>query len=202
MTAANDSEISAPCPSESAAAWRNCYRECRRLAAGFFSGGGAGAGIEPDDVAEVLSINTYSASADNMAGEMKTALVFLPLLAVWLTGCVGVVVPVPSHDKTYGKVITREQVRFIIPGQTARADVVEKLGSQFRDSPRLPALAYSWEQPAAGLLWFWVMVIPPSGLGDGDYNERSHWRAVFLAFDGSRKIRRAKIVSSHSHSKT
>ena len=130
-----------------------------------------------------------------MAGEMKTALVFLPLLAVWLTGCVGVVVPVPSHDKTYGKVITREQVRFIIPGQTARADVVEKLGAQFCDSPRLPALAYSWEQPAAGLLWFWVMVIPPSGLGDGDYNERSHWRAFFVAFDGSGKVSRTKFVS-------
>ena len=130
-----------------------------------------------------------------MAGEMKTALVFLPLLAAWLTGCVGVVVPVPSHDKTYGKVITREQVRFIIPGQTARADVVEKLGSQFRDSPRLPALAYSWEQPAAGLLWFWVIVIPPSGIGDGDYTERSHWRAFFVAFDNSGKVSRTKFVS-------
>lgn len=124
-----------------------------------------------------------------------TMAVTVPLLAMLLTGCVGLIVPVPSHDKTYGKVITREETQFIVPGQTTRAEVVEKLGGQFRDSPRLPALAYAWEQPAAGLLWFWVIVLPPSGVGDGDYTERSHWRAFFVAFDQTGAVSRTKFVS-------
>lgn len=123
------------------------------------------------------------------------AAVFLMMTSVWLTSCVGVVVPVPSGDKTHGKVITREQTQFIVRGQTTRTEVVEKLGDEFRESPRLPALAYSWEQPAAGLLWSWVLVLPPSGLGDGDYIERSHWRAFFVAFDNTGIVSRTKFVS-------
>jgi hypothetical protein len=98
------------------------------------------------------------------------------------------VLPVPSDGKTCGKVITPEQVRFIAPGQTTRAEVTEKLGSQFRDSPRVAALAYAWETPAPGLLWGWVVVIPPAGVGDGGYTERSHWRAFLVAFDQNGRV--------------
>ncbi len=122
-------------------------------------------------------------------------ILILPVFAIWLTGCVGMVVPVPSHDKTHGQVITREQTKFIVCGQTSRGAVVKELGGEFRASPRLPALAYSWEQPATGLLWFWVIVLPPGGLGDGDFTERSHWRAFFVAFDGADKVSRAEFVS-------
>jgi hypothetical protein len=108
---------------------------------------------------------------------------------------VGVVVPVPSKGQTHGKVITSEQVRFIVIGQTTRAEVVSHLGDQFRGSPRVPVLAYSWEQPAVGLLWCWAVIIPPSGLGDGGYAERSHWRAFFVAFDHSGTVSRTKFVS-------
>jgi len=63
--------------------------------------------------------------------KMKTTLTILCLLpVVLLMGCV--LVPVPSDGQNYGQVITREQVSFIVPGQTTRAEVVAKLGDQFR----------------------------------------------------------------------
>ena len=121
---------------------------------------------------------------------MKTAFTILCMLsAALLTGCVGVV-PVPSNRQTYGKVITREQVRFIVLGQTTRAEVTEKLGDQFRESPRLPALAYSWEKPAATLVW-WIIAVETGG---GGHIERSHWRAFFVEFDSGGQVRRTEFM--------
>ena len=91
---------------------------------------------------------------DFYAPKMKTAFVITLLwLIVTLTGCVGVL-PVPSDGQTYGKVMTPGEVSFILPGQTSRAEVIARLCEQFRDSPRLPVLAYSWETPAVGLAVF------------------------------------------------
>jgi len=126
---------------------------------------------------------------------MKTALLVVPLLALCLTGCIGLAVPMLSSGQTHGKVITPAQAKFIVPGATTRAEVEAKLGGEFCASPRMPAVAYSWEQPAAGLMWFWVVIIPPAGLGDGDFTERSHWRAFFVAYDSENKISRTRFVS-------
>ncbi len=123
--------------------------------------------------------------------EMKTAFVImLLLLPVLLTGCVGVM-PAPSNEQAYGKVITRNEVRFIVPGQTTRAEVIARLGGQFRDSPRLPVLAYSWEKPAAGLVW-WIVTKDSGGGGD---IERSHWRAFFVKFDTDGRVVATHFVS-------
>jgi hypothetical protein len=126
---------------------------------------------------------------------MKTTLTILCMLsAALLTGCVGVV-PVPSNRQTYGKVITREQVRFIVLGQTTRAEVKKKLGDQFRESPRLPALAYSWEKPAATLAW-WIVSTESGG---GGHVERSHWRAFFVKFDADGRAANTTFVSLSQH---
>lgn len=116
------------------------------------------------------------------------------LLTVWLAGCA--VVPMPSDAKTFGKVITREQVGFIVPGQTLRAEVTEKLGDQFRDSPRLPVLAYAWEKSTLG--WGWAVANPPPIWKDffcqHECNEGSDWRAFFVAFDDAGQVIRTKFV--------
>ena len=116
------------------------------------------------------------------------------LMTVWLAGCA--VVPIPSDGKTYGKVITREQVKFIIPGQTLRTEVTEKLGRQFRDSPRLPVLAYAWEKSTLG--WGWAVANPPpqwtNFYGKHECNEGSDWRAFFVAFDAAGQVSRTKFV--------
>jgi|GEM_PF-1039548 len=121
----------------------------------------------------------------------KTACVIILLwLSVLLTGCAGIM-PAPSHEQTYGKVITRNEVRFIVRGQTTRAEVVARLGGQFRDSPRLPVLAYSWEKPAADLVW-WIVTKDSGGVG---YIERSHWRAFFVKFDANGRVTATRFAS-------
>jgi hypothetical protein len=125
---------------------------------------------------------------------MKTGFIFLCLLPVLLvTGCV--LVPVPSDGKTYGKVITREQVRFIVPGQTTRAEVTERLGDQFRASPRVSAMAYSWEKPAVGVMWgVCVPIYEQAAIAGGRHIERSHWQGFFAAFDEAGQVSRTQFV--------
>jgi hypothetical protein len=124
--------------------------------------------------------------------KMKIVLTILCMLsAVLLTGCVGIVLPVPSAGKTYGKVITRKQVSFIDPGKTTREEVIAHLGDQFRASPRLPALAYSWEKPATG----WAWGIGAMAGGAGGFVERSHWQAFFVGFDDRERAVSTKFVS-------
>jgi hypothetical protein len=107
-----------------------------------------------------------------------------------LTGCIGVI-PLPASDhQVHGQVIEGSQTQFIIAGQTTRKEVIAHLGGQFRDSPRVPALAYSWEKPAADIAW-WFFTLEN---GAGGHYERSHWRAFFIDFDADGKVRRTKFV--------
>ena len=65
-----------------------------------------------------------------------------------VTGCVGFIpVPASSSQVVVGWVIQAREAAFIVPGQTTRAHVVERLGADFRASPRMPVLAYSWNSP-------------------------------------------------------
>jgi len=128
---------------------------------------------------------------------MKTAFtIILPLLTVLLTGCVGVMPVPPSRNQpACGKVITPEQVKFIVPGQTTRVEVMARLGDHFRDSPRLPVLAYSWEKPAVGWTW-WILLAGPGGAaGGGGHTEGNHWRAFFVKFDAGGRVAATRFVS-------
>ena len=118
------------------------------------------------------------------------------LIAGLLTGCVAVVpVPPSHHQPTYGKVITREMVCFIVPGRTTRGEVVAHLGDHYRDSPRLPVLAYAWEKPACGLMW-WIVLAGPGGAGaGGGHSEASDWRAFFVKFDAQGRVADTKFAS-------
>jgi hypothetical protein len=113
-------------------------------------------------------------------------------LLVGLTGCIAVV-PVPSSEKIHGKIITPKEVKFIVPGQTTRAEVMARLGEQFRDSPRQPVLAYSWEKPAVGVMWGFLLAGPDFEFHRGGYSERSYWRAFFVEFDSGERVRRTEF---------
>ena len=126
---------------------------------------------------------------------MKTAFVIIALL---LTGCV--VVPVPSDGRTYGKVITSDDVKFIVCGRTTRAEVIARLGDQFRDSPRLPVLAYSWETPATG--WAWGVASLREGGAVGSCSENSHWRAYFIKFDSANRVSCTAFVHLSQHNQS
>lgn len=117
--------------------------------------------------------------------------IILPMVAVLLTGCVGVMpVPPSRNEPACGKVITRDEVAFIVPGQTTRAEVVAKLGVNYRDAQPVKALAYSWETPATGWAWGILIVLPTGGIVGGNHHENSHWRAFFMEFDSGDRVRR------------
>jgi hypothetical protein len=117
-----------------------------------------------------------------------------PMLSVAISGCA--IVPILPSGQTYGKVITRQQVEFIVPGQTTRTEMISHLGDQFRDSPRMPVLAYAWEKSTIG--WGWPAENPPplfeNFFKQHERNGGSHWRAFFVAFDNDEKVSRTKFV--------
>ena len=114
---------------------------------------------------------------------------FLPIL--FLTGCVGVI-PVPrfSNKPVASSAVDPSQTDFIVVGETTRAEVVNRLGSEFRDSPRLPALAYSWELPGGQGIWWVVSTV---GGGGGEF-EWSRWRAFFVAFDSQGVVTKTRFI--------
>jgi hypothetical protein len=123
-------------------------------------------------------------------------LVTLTLLAVTelVTGCVGLI-PVPSlsSQPADGRVIKAREAAFIVPGQTTRAQVVEQLGADFRRSPRLPVIAYSWDLPGGTALWWWA-VICEYGPSDAGEFEWGRWRAFFVAFDQDGYVTKTKFI--------
>ena len=127
---------------------------------------------------------------------MKTTIIFVSLLPVLLlTGCIGMI-PLPPTDKqVHGQVIEGSQTQFIVAGQTTRDEVVARMGGQFRDSPRMAAMAYSWEKPAADVGWIFILPAGEAAVGGGGHFERSHWRAFFVAFDAGGKVCRTEYVS-------
>ena len=126
---------------------------------------------------------------------MKTALtILLPLLAALLTGCVGVLpVPLSPGTPTFGKVLTRADVNFIVPGHTTRAEVEAKLGTGHA-ALRYPALAYPWEKPAVGWVCWIIVMGPDCAVAGGAACEGNHWRAYFVGFDAAGRVAATKFV--------
>ena len=121
----------------------------------------------------------------------------LALLAAMglVTGCVGFIpVPASSSQVVVGRVIQAREAAFIVPGQTTRADVVERLGADFRASPRMPVMAYSWELPGGTALWWWFVFCTEGGAGDAGEFEWSRWRAFFVAFDQAGYVTKTRFI--------
>lgn len=124
-------------------------------------------------------------------------IVTLMLLAApgLVTGCVGLI-PVPSFSgqAPVGRVIQAREAAFVMPRLTTRAQVVERLGADFRPSPRLPVIAYSWDLPGGTALWWWAVFCTEGGAGDAGEFEWGRWRAFFVAFDQDGYVTKTKFV--------
>jgi hypothetical protein len=121
---------------------------------------------------------------------MRMAVLAVLTMPALLTGCVGLI-PVPSHSKVeVGRVIERRETDFVAPGRTSRAEVIERLGADFRASPRLPVLAYSWQVTRGMFVWWWCSIYG----GDAGESEWSNWRAYFVAFDEQGLVTQTKFV--------
>ncbi len=101
-------------------------------------------------------------------------------LACLLGGCV-VVLPVPSGTSKieWGREVPRQQTAWIVLGRTTQAEIVAKFGGDFSDSPRVSALAYSWQYSGTKLAW-WYGLCWSGGQGLEDL---TGWKALFVAFD-------------------
>ena len=126
---------------------------------------------------------------------MKIALTILCMLsAVLLTGCVSFgigmagALPVPPLSKKIieqGREITAPEIQFAVPGRTTRAEVIARLGNDFRESPRVSALAYSWQYEGGfKILWGYGFL---GGYGSQGV-ENFGWRALFVAFDQEGRV--------------
>ncbi len=106
-----------------------------------------------------------------------TSLLLSLLLLLSTTGCLALAVPTVSQGR--GRIIKAQEAAFITVGQTTREDVVRRLGSDFRDTWRSTAMAYSWELRGMDINWF----IGGQGGTAADQVGFSRWRALFIAFD-------------------
>jgi|ERR1017187_3766120 hypothetical protein len=115
------------------------------------------------------------------------------LTAGVLTGCVpfgigmGAVVPVPPLSKKkieQGREICAREIRFAVPGRTTRAEVITRLGNDFRDSPRVAALAYSWQYNGFRIFWDYGFIGGHGQHGVEDFG----WRPLFVGFDQNERV--------------
>ena len=95
-------------------------------------------------------------------------------------------VPVPTLNENHGRRMKREEVCFIQPGRTSRAEVYARLGTNYVSLPMERAIAYSWECKGLSFPWYFVI----SGLSSGEafptgYEMAGKWQAYFVAFDNN-----------------
>jgi len=100
-----------------------------------------------------------------------------------MSGCVGVLpLPITSGEPEHGCKLDRAQVAFIHPGRTTRAQVIERLGPDYTALPRNRALAYTWELPGGGGVW-WYFIPLGEVAASGGGSWEAGWRGFFVAFD-------------------
>ncbi len=125
------------------------------------------------------------------------ALLVLGAAGLFGTGCVGVMpVPVLPGAPEYGSKVEAGPARGIRPGQTTRAEVIAKLGTNYVELPRAHAIAYTWEMRGGGGGWWWSFFLPTyfGPAGDADAGKwEGGWRGFFVAFDGNNVVRAAEF---------
>jgi hypothetical protein len=128
-----------------------------------------------------------------------SALSSLALLSLIITGCAGVV-PLPAFPNKvqHGRRITSEQIAFIQPGLTTRAALETALGTHYIESPREPAIAYTWEISGGGGVWWVSLVTPYGGVAKGD-TWLGGWRGFFVAFDTNNVVADAQFIRLSSN---
>ena len=106
-----------------------------------------------------------------------------------LGGCVGYIPPL-SNKPYSGKRLGGRDADFIAIGRTTRAEVIKKLGTGYRDSIRVNAIAYPWESPAGE----WFIFIVSTHQAAAASSKQTSWRALFLAFDARGIVTKKEFV--------
>jgi hypothetical protein len=111
--------------------------------------------------------------------------VVLLVLAIFLTGCIGVL-PFPelSNKPINGTKLGGRDTDFIRPGTTSASEVFSRLGTDCLCDPRQRAVAFSWELPGGRGIW-WAACMEAGAAGDFEW---TRWRAFLLAFDSKNVV--------------
>jgi hypothetical protein len=120
--------------------------------------------------------------------------ILLLSLTMLVSGCVVLPIPSPSQDHGYGRAVEKKEVEAITVGVTTRAELTNSLGGQFRESTRVPALAYAWELPAMGMAVLWGVASTHQAAGGVMDFERSKWRALFVRFNTNGVVTSRELV--------
>lgn len=116
-----------------------------------------------------------------------TAILLLALASITTTGCVALI---PSVSQGRGRVLLEADANFIKIGETTREEVIQRLGTEFSDTWRTSALAYSWELKSVDL-----NIVGFSTIGGGaDKTGFPRWRALFVAFDSNGIVTKRELV--------
>jgi hypothetical protein len=109
-------------------------------------------------------------------------LLIVGVVAVMLTGCVGVTpLPVTSHVE-YGQQVQPAQTAGIRPGRTTRAELVAALGTNYASFRASHSIAYTWEMRGGGGVWWAAVVLGEAAIVKGG-NWIGGWRGFLVAFD-------------------
>lgn len=123
------------------------------------------------------------------------------LLLILSSGCVlpPFAVPLPSVSPKSGTPLKSADMKFIKAGKTARSEIVERLGTRYRETDGKTAMAYSWD--AGGFSVDWVVGFINQVDESRGTMGLSSWRAVFIDFDSDgvvQHVSRVRLSSSKS----
>lgn len=105
-------------------------------------------------------------------------------------GCLAIPIPQGSRNiVTYGKKIEETQLSFVVPGQTTKVEVIEKMGQPNLMLDDLGVMAYGWKMLAA-----YVPYVIPLPAGNFGVEKLDHQCLLLMSYDDRGVINRYEIV--------
>lgn len=104
-------------------------------------------------------------------------------------GCLAI--PIPQGSKnivTYGKKVEETQLSFIVPGQTTKVEVIEKIGQPNLMLDDLGVMAYGWKMLVAYVPYVLFL------RGDAGIEKLDYQCLLLMSYDDRGVIHRSEIV--------
>jgi hypothetical protein len=118
------------------------------------------------------------------------------LSLVVLTGCVGLIVPVPASGKkvAFGQRIQTNDLAFVQVGKTTRQECQSKIGVPWTHYTDLHVSVYYWEMLTGYWVWGWIFPGGIAAVGNGGKDEITRTHVLFVEFTEDDRVRRFQIL--------
>jgi hypothetical protein len=111
-----------------------------------------------------------------------------PLAAVFLCGCVPI--PLSEPKVLAGKEVSLEQLEFLTPGVTTKAEVIARLGQPSVVWEDARVMTYDWEMRWGVLVW----AVGGYGVGYAGITDIPTHHLLLMEFDDAWRLRRSERV--------